>query len=636
TKVNCIRTRQKRPQSAKLRTAERIRVMAERLSKIEGFVMNRDDLAYHISQNRALTGEASDHDPAVETRQNESSNTILPLKRKQIEEAFPRRGQPSSRPNEDTAYQTGRARDDIDEELSRSSKLSVEQRMSLEAALSVVHQISGDSPLLPVENGYRSESTPEDLTPSEILHIIMQVLSVKEGGPGFTTTAHLPDHISAEVKERVGTAILENNVEESILLHYRIIMHYKAIRLYHCLYTPNLPHSTLKNHSKMMEARHINAVMCGLHFVDLFTNPSLSLLQAVLCGAILQHANGDINGCWLMTASASRLFVALGYHEITNTAPRDAMDEEIFACLLWCYVLDKETCFILRRPSSLPKLQIGMSRLVPSNFPEDIKFLDVPQQQQQQQQQQGMLIRCEAGFPETPKVTIPEKGGKLVRVVSVRFLFLLTRSLKHPAPRSHTPKSVGWWAMEFKLYATATAILRLNPSSLQDPNLHDGCLSCARKTLKASMTICLGANFPIFELPWARMLTYSKMILSNPLSPFLVIFCNVVRTLHAEDLCLLRKVYDGMSRLDDMSEHVSNVHRIFATLVGLCEPLIPKQTVCQDASRKAINSERPLSGMQGNSDQGGDVYVGNQTCDDDIMWQILRSQPSIDWYKATI
>lgn len=191
------------------------------------------------------------------------------------------------------------------------------------------------------------------------------------------------------------------------------------------------------------------------------------------------------------------------------------------------------------------------------------------------------------------------------------------------------------------------------------------------------------------------MLTYSRMVLSNPLSPFLVIFCNVVRTLHAEDLCLLRKVSDGMSRLGDMSEHVSNVHRIFATLVGLCEPLIPKQTACQEASRKATNSERPLSGsrpttetppekhrdilschgsnqptypelytesleqtasfpcsgdsadlkfmdmwpedsVQGNSDQGGDVFVGNQTCDDDIMWQILRSQPSIDWYKATI
>ncbi|EKG16025.1 hypothetical protein MPH_06719 [Macrophomina phaseolina MS6] len=148
--------------------------MAERLSKIEGFVMNRDDLAHHVSQNHALTGEASDHDPAVETRQDESSNTILSPKRKRSEEALPRRGQPSSRPNEDTAYQTGRARDDIDEELSRSSNLSVGQRMALETALSVVHQISGDSPLLPVENGCRSESTPGDLTPSEILHIIMR------------------------------------------------------------------------------------------------------------------------------------------------------------------------------------------------------------------------------------------------------------------------------------------------------------------------------------------------------------------------------------------------------------------------------------------------------------------------------
>ncbi len=56
--------------------------------------------------------------------------------------------------------------------------------------------------------------------------------------------------------------------------------------------------------------------------------------------------------------------VALGYHNITDTEPKNDLDREVHAVLAWCTSLDSCMSLLLLRPKSLPPLQIQVSSLV--------------------------------------------------------------------------------------------------------------------------------------------------------------------------------------------------------------------------------------------------------------------------------
>lgn len=73
---------------------------------------------------------------------------------------------------------------------------------------------------------------------------------------------------------------------------------------------------------------------------------------------------GNVHKCWYLTASASNVLVALGYHKLLKTEPRSNLDKEIHACVAWCYQFDKSMSMLLLRPPSLPKLQVPAASLI--------------------------------------------------------------------------------------------------------------------------------------------------------------------------------------------------------------------------------------------------------------------------------
>lgn len=138
-------------------------------------------------------------------------------------------------------------------------------------------------------------------------------------------------------------------------------------------------------------------------------------------------------------------------------------------------------------------------------------------------------------------------------------------------------------------------------------------------------------------------------MLSYPLCPFFVVFCNVVGTSNARDFQLLQDVTDGISTLVTENKYVNRLHRLCATLLGLCKPLVQSHCSGEDMHEAAAGQADPITSYPpptvfGTAPSVLDVITNNAALDesllsswnDDMMWQLFQSQPSLDWFNADI
>jgi hypothetical protein len=139
-----------------------------------------------------------------------------------------------------------------------------------------------------------------------------------------------------------------------------------------------------------------------------------------------------------------------------------------------------------------------------------------------------------------------------------------------------------------------------------------------------------------------------RTILSYPLSPFFVIFCNVVGTSHARDFQLLQDVVDSVSSLVIENEYVERLRRLCNTLLALCRPLVQHHgnaAVVQEQQAGlllnfasghetgAVEDGLMPSNMAGEVQEEG---MEREPWQDDMMWQLFQAQPSLDWFNSDI
>jgi hypothetical protein len=131
-------------------------------------------------------------------------------------------------------------------------------------------------------------------------------------------------------------------------------------------------------------------------------------------------------------------------------------------------------------------------------------------------------------------------------------------------------------------------------------------------------------------------------MLSYPLCPFFVVFCNVVGTSDAQDFQLLQDVTDGISELVAENKFVNRLHRLCTALLDLCKPLIQNlsatTTMHNAGAPEAVGVPTESHPGQLNfPDANGNVdNFLNSSWNDDRMWQLFQSQPSLDWFNADI
>jgi hypothetical protein len=140
-----------------------------------------------------------------------------------------------------------------------------------------------------------------------------------------------------------------------------------------------------------------------------------------------------------------------------------------------------------------------------------------------------------------------------------------------------------------------------------------------------------------------NILIFGRTMLSYPLCPFFVVFCNVVGTSDVKDFQLLQDVTDSISELVTENKFVNRLHRLCTTLLGLCKPLVHTSEPINTTSPMAVpnravlpthfNSEQQLDFMNTNNEFGG---FPTSSWNDQMMTDLFNAQPSLDWFNANV
>ncbi|KAF1843031.1 uncharacterized protein K460DRAFT_407404 [Cucurbitaria berberidis CBS 394.84] len=630
-KANCLRNRHKRAPRPKPRTDDKIQSLVQRLSSLEDSVRSSQRTASALPDHN---GTASpDGVPSERPRKRRRTGSPITEATSVI----------TPTPDVDSTQQTANeARHLISKELSTNGLLSVHQRSVLETAISFVDQLShAPVPTITDRSTFdRSMHVYKEITQGEILHVILGTET--RTFDDSTIHFHALDHIPPKSVEKSALALMEGSAGEETMLLYKIIIHFKAaVVLYgNQLQGPKSP--AVQKHIRQMEYDHLTAALTALDSISFLTTPSLLLVQVLITGAIMMQILGNPASCWEMIAYASRAIVALGYHNINDTEVKSELDEEIHAALAWCAQFDSCMSLLLLRPKSLPPLHVKISSLVkpdPANPMAVFEFMAM-----EMVPVHDKILELTLESSKKSATSLKEEVAWL-RKEMTNLYSLMEQNRPSYLIDTHVDILLHWKCLEFKYFSTLTSVHRLSPSVTTHPSEREECLQSARKALECVKFIEeVGKSLGHFIEGYDPYLAWT--LLSYPLCPFFVVFCNVVGTSNAQDFQLLQDVTDGISTLVTENKYVHRLHRLCATLLGLCKPLVQTTGLNGDLHagfEAGITTYAPPSSFGTAQDVLDESKVDDSNGDllpcswnDDMMWQLFQSQPSLDWFNADI
>ncbi|KAF1958424.1 hypothetical protein CC80DRAFT_524542 [Byssothecium circinans] len=618
----CLRTRQKRAPRPRIRTDDKIRALVEKLSSLENTVNATTSRTQPAAEGQNIVlgpPDNGDLSPRPsKRRRNMGPSSLLDL-------LSPPDSASSSHqpPNE--------ARDFIQKELSNNARLAAHQKSIFKTAIAFVDQLS-QSPSSLAES-VTWTTVPTDLVPGELVQIILSNQRNDIEIPRWKL--HTLDHIPPKALERMAVGLIEGTADERTLNMYKVIVHFKAAL---GLYASQLqvPHSSSRVHVKNMQLRHLNAALTVLDNASFLTPPSLLLLQTLLTGAVLMHIVGNSASCWSLTAHASRTLIALGYHIHRKTGADVDETEEIHAAVAWCYHFDRLMSLLLLRPPSLPPFDVPVSSLVrhdvtnPMSIFARIMLEMVPIHEKILE----LTVSNTSGKRSGSNATVKDEVEQLRRQMADVYT-LMEQSRPADLYEYNQDYLLHWQSLEFKYFSTLTSVCRLSPTIASDPLEREECLKSARRALEYVKQIeHLGKQQGHFVDDFSPYMCWT--ILSYPLSPFFVLFCNVVGTGNPRDFQILQDVVDSISSLVVENKSVERLYRLCNTLLSLCKPLIqntvatqlPDTTAADTAAEMEILVEANLPAMPG--------LDAMAPWDDEMMGQLFQFQPSLDWFNSDI
>ncbi|KAJ5116340.1 transcriptional regulator family: Fungal Specific TF [Penicillium angulare] len=545
-----------------------------------------------------------------------------------------------------SARHASEAREYIEHELQCNPALSKDRRTALELAQRFVNQLSNPGIHLhepsATEELEVEDIAPPQLTP-ELLYMMLPGPDKKTNSQG---TIVWPDHISDKTLERMGLAILDNSENDQILQLYRIV--------------------PLKMHFKTLKRQYEAAAMDELNSVPLTAPPSLTLLQALLSGKRLMQYLGNMPRCWMFTAFASRVIVALNYHSITNTIPQNAKEEEIHACVYTCYYFDSTLSLLLLRPPSLPELKVEPAQLIHRDpeLPTTAMIIGIVELAQVKSTLLKILL-------DTKDMNDVEKANILsdlvFRAQKVYSDLQIYRSRQEiEFPDSWVLLRREWLSVDFNYYSALTTLIRARSSVLKSRLVCEDCLYAARKaltTLRALQEAFSDDETSVDSYPY--FLTWTMLLF--PLSPFFVLFCNVVATSDHRDFEMIKKITGDLHQFARANVSIGKLYGLFSKFLDLCAPLIKQNPWPSNADHHIpripnndLNDGRIPSQVgksfaetfgQGNAHSlktlpspGTNSTVSGvppsvpsvEGWDDSLMWELFDNQPSLGWAESEL
>ncbi|KAF2824767.1 putative Zn(II)2Cys6 transcription factor-like protein [Ophiobolus disseminans] len=635
-KSECLRNRHKRTSRPKVRTEEKIQALVSRLSTLEDSVRSTHR-SPSITAETAINNTSSTVEP--------SASPERPLKRKRTESLANGRAAAVAPPSEPdpTQQSATEARSLISRELSTNGLLSPDQRLVLEKAISFVDHLS-HAPVPTITDRSTFDRTMYGSTPlsrGEILHVILGT-GVRQDHSSAIDINSL-DHIPPKAVEKIGLALMEGTADDRTLSLYKVIIHFKAAVVLYASHLEGSKSAGVQSHIKQMEFVHMSAALTALDSVSFLTPPSLLLVQALITGGMMMQIIGNPASCWELIAHASRTIVALGYHNIVDPEPRSELDDEIHAVVAWCAQFDSVMSLLLLRPRSLPPLNVPASSLMKPDPANPMCVFEILSMELVPVYDKILDLTLELNA----KRSIPSLRDEVawLRSKMSDIFRLMERERPTHLLDSNQVVLLHWRGLEFKYYSTLASVHRLSPSVTTVPAEREECLRSARTALECVLFIeTIGRKLGHFIEGYDPYLAWT--MLSYPLCPFFVVFCNVVGTSNAQDFQLLQDVTDGISELVSENKFVNRLHRLCSTLLELCKPLIQTPAIHGRASAPTV-SIRPVnsntipteadSQQMMVSDANGNVDdFLNSSWQDDRMWQLFQSQPSLDWFNADI
>ncbi|KAI9926329.1 hypothetical protein MW887_004093 [Aspergillus wentii] len=357
-----------------------------------------------------------------------------------------------------------------------------------------------------------------------------------------------PDHISGIRLEEMFLALMDKKESADVLLHYRVCVYTKAF-----FYTLKRSRS---NHSRHVSDRMDNsknqyqeAALDALRRIPFLSPPRLSLVQALLSGAILAQHMGNQSRCWSLTAFAARMLMSLNHHTIQSVEPDDYEKEQIQSCLYVCYCLDRVLSALFGHTPSLPELKIDPVELVlwgefrPSS-PLESPARMIIQLAHVQDLAWGLWLDFDKNNGESRHDLerndneIQDRLDDLLEQMEELhgdiqcFQHILSANLERE-----------FAAAEFAYWAIMSSIKQFEFSKFKHSGDHAECIDSARKALRILLDIKRSVREHLNDDdPDPSFLMQTIQL--YPLTPFWVLFLNVVVTQDKDDLDLLDNITD--------------------------------------------------------------------------------------------
>ncbi|KAJ5118632.1 uncharacterized protein N7443_007562 [Penicillium atrosanguineum] len=447
-------------------------------------------------------------------------------------------------------HATSEAKVFLQRELESNKELSLDRYTVLESAHRLVDQISSTANLPRSDRHDGSELDVEPLAefPPELCYMLTM-------GPTL---------------ENMCLALVRGQGDETTLNHYRVVVYTKAV-----LVVTRLPGTELGKRVHLQDLlrsskrQYEATALAALANINLLTAPSLSLLQALLSGATLMQFRGDVSQCWTLTSFASRILVSLNYHTLNGLSPSSDTESQIHGAIFTCYHFDKLLSSLLLRPPSLPELKVKPADLVQldPHTPLTAIMKAIVELAQIQEVTLSLALKPDLSDETYQRNTI----NALVQTM----YNMHTEYQKQRVNPSFSHMEYEWLAVDFNYYTIMTATLR-STQTVRAPFVQKECLLYARKALRSLQLMqknyFISGNFLEMSTTY---LTWT--VLLYPLTPFFVLFCNVVQTSDPDDYSLMSAITEALLCFVDTHPPTAKLYKLFSTFLHLCSPLIRNQ-----------------------------------------------------------
>lgn len=153
-----------------------------------------------------------------------------------------------------------------------------------------------------------------------------------------------------------------------------------------------------------------------------------------------------------------------------------------------------------------------------------------------------------------------------------------------------------------------------------------------------------------------------RTMLLFPLSPFFVLFCNVVATSDQRDFEMIKNITDDLRQFTKANASIAKLYGLFSKFLDLCAPLVkPNHGMLEsmsvfpvDGKIPRVNSYPDVYGCTG--DQVAQAIPSPMTSraasgmgqgqagepqsvegwDDSLMWELFDNQPSLGWAESEL